>query len=311
MLVPDLGPGEPGRAVLEELGISEQVEVARGSRGNVFPDFTIERPETYAGPYWRRDFFKDLFPEDAGGIDRYYEVYDRVHDLLGLRNQSGLGARLRLLQGMLQIRRIKNWSAEQRQQVDAVVASGGARELFANLIGREHLPARFLKDHVDNLAVTSSVFMVHLGVDFDPSVHQNGQALCYYYSTYEIEPNIRELEAGVYHEGRDGWVVYIPSKHSPEMAPTGHHVVTLYTVAPDTLAEGSWAERAEEFGDRLVSYAERYLPGLGEHTVTRVLYTPDDFRHRTALGAHAFGGVTGAMTGASKTVGRMTRLRLF
>ena len=65
MLIPDLGPGEPGRSVLEELRISEQVEMVRGSRGNVFPDFTIARPDVCAGPYWRRDFFKDLFPEDA------------------------------------------------------------------------------------------------------------------------------------------------------------------------------------------------------------------------------------------------------
>ena len=206
---------------------------------------------------------------------------------------------------------------------------------------REHLPARFLRKHVDNLAVTSSVFMVHLGVDYDPSVHQNDQAVCYYYETYEVEPNIRELEAGVYHEGRDGWVVYIPSKHSPQMAPPGHHAVTIYTVAPDRLAEGGWAERADEFGDRLVSHAERYLPGLGEHTVTRVLYTPEDFRRRTGLAVHAFGGspprvdrtpprhrtpirglwfvggqsevyggVTGAMTGASKAVRMMTRRRV-
>ena len=452
MLMPDLGPGEPGRSVLEELGISDQVEVVRGCRGNVFPDFAILRPDTCSGPYWRREFFKEIFPEDAEGLDRYYDVYDRVHDLLGLSNQSGLGVRLQLLMRMLRMRWIKNSTAEQfldaffsspklkavfshiladystyprdfpgmvipiinpeaaydervpleyggherrsswtfirngtramvdaiagavtrnggeiqvgtevtqilvkdrrvtgielngetREEVDAVVASGGAKELFGKLIDREHLPAQFLRDHVDNLAVTSSVFMVHLGVDFDPSVHQNDQALCYYYSTYEVEPNIRELDAGVYHEGRDGWVVYIPSKHSPEMAPPGHQAVTLYTVAPDTLANGSWAERGDELGDRLVSYAEQYLPGLGEHTVTRVVYTPEDFRRRTALGVHAFGGspprvdrtpprhrtpirglwfvggqsevyggVTGAMTSASKTAKRMSRRRPF
>ncbi len=452
MLVPDLGPDEPGRRVLEELEISDEVKAVRGSRAYVFPDFGIFRPEAFSGTYWRREYLKQIFTEDADGLDRYYEVYDQVHDLLGLSNQPGLGARLRLLPRMLRIRRIKNWSADQlldsffsspklkavfshiladystypadfpgliipiinpeaaydervpleydghahrsswtfirngtralvdaiagavlrhggevhtgtaitrillragrvsaieidgarREQVDAVVASGGARELFSKLIGREHLPARFLEEHVDNLRVTSSVFMVHLGVNYDPSVHQNGQAVCYYYGTYEVEPNIDELEAGVYHEGRDGWVVYIPSKHSPEMAPPGHHAVTLYTVAPDTLAEGSWAERGKELGDRLVSYAERHLPGLTEHEVTRVLYTPDDFRHRSGLATHAFGGcpprldrtppshrtpvrglwfvggqsevyggVVGAMTGAKGTVDKMTRRRPF
>jgi len=452
MLVPDLGAGEPGRSILEELGISDQVEVIRGCRGNLFPDFSIFRPDTCSGPYWRRDYLKEIFPEDAEGLDRYYDLYDRVHDLVGLSQQSRLGARLRLLSRVLRMQRIKGWTAErlleeffsspklkaifshiladystyardfpgliipiinpepaydervplqyeghgrrsswtfirngtqalvnalagavvqrggqilvgreitrilvknrrvtgielggaQREEVDAVVASGGAKELFGKLIEREHLPKRFLRRHVDNLAATSSVFMVHLGVRFDPSVHQNDQALCYYYTTYEVEPNVRELEAGVYHEGRDGWVVYIPSKHSPGMAPPGHHAVTIYTVAPDTLANGSWAERKEAFGDRLIAYAERYLPGLGEHTVTRVLYTPEDFRRRSGLAIHAFGGcpprvdrtppghrtpirglwfvgaqsevyggVTGAMTGARRVVGMMTRRRGF
>jgi NADPH-dependent 2,4-dienoyl-CoA reductase/sulfur reductase-like enzyme len=65
MLMPDLGPGEPGRSVLEELGISEQVEVIRGCRGNVFPDFAILRPDTCSGPCWRREYFKKIFPHEA------------------------------------------------------------------------------------------------------------------------------------------------------------------------------------------------------------------------------------------------------
>lgn len=67
MLVPDLGPGEPGRRILEELEISEQVETVRGCRANVFPDFTIFRPETFRGACWRREYSKELFPEGADG----------------------------------------------------------------------------------------------------------------------------------------------------------------------------------------------------------------------------------------------------
>jgi phytoene dehydrogenase-like protein len=222
------------------------------------------------------------------------------------------------------------------EDVDAVVASGGAKELFLKLVGREHLPEKFLEDHIDRLAVTGSVFMVHLGVDYDPSVHQNNSPLCYYYLTYDVEESVCLCESGVYHEGRDGFLIYIPSVHSPGMAPSGHHAVTVYTIAPNVAAQGSWSEMKEEWADQLLALAEEHVPGLREHTKVRVILTPEDFQQRTHLEHHAFGGcpprvdrtppqhktpieglwfvgaqseafggVVGAMTGAEKTVRMM------
>jgi len=75
------------------------------------------------------------------------------------------------------------------------------------------------------------------------------------------------------------------------MAPSGHYAVTIYTVAPDTLAEGSWSSRREELSDKLVEVAERHIPGLRQHTKTRLILTPEDFRLRTHLKHHSFGGV--------------------
>ena len=95
MLVPDLGPGEPARRILEELGISDRVEVAKGCRGNVFPDFHIFRPDSCAGPYWRKQYLKEVFPGEAGGLERYYRVYDRVHDLVALADRRGRWGRSR------------------------------------------------------------------------------------------------------------------------------------------------------------------------------------------------------------------------
>jgi phytoene dehydrogenase-like protein len=173
---------------------------------------------------------------------------------------------------------------------DVVVASGGARELFEELVGREHLPADFLQTHVAPLFTTESVFMLHLGVDYDPSVHQNGAALCYYYLTYDIDESIRLCQDGVYHEGDDGFLVYIPSVHSPEMAPPGHHAVTLYTIAPNHPTGGTWQENKDEWAEKLLDIAERFVPGLREHEQVRVVLTPEDFRQRTHLARHAFGG---------------------
>lgn len=176
----------------------------------------------------------------------------------------------------------------ERADADIVLVSGGARESLVGLTGREHFDAGFLA-RADALPLMESVFMVHLGVDFDPAAHQR-EATTYYYGTYDIERGVDEIQRGRYHEGRDGFVLYVPSRHSPEMAPRGHHAVTLYTVAPNVLDAGTWNDRREELADVLLQHAERFVPGLREHTRTRIVLTPDDFQRRTHLTHHAFGG---------------------
>jgi len=159
-------------------------------------------------------------------------------------------------------------------------------------VGAEHLRDDFLEKYINNLSLTDSAFMVHLGVDFDPTVYQHGAPLCYYYMTYDIHGTIKELEDGTYHEGRDGFLVYCLSANSPQMAPPGHHAVTVYTIAPNFPTNGSWSGDKERWADKLVGYAEKFIPGLKQHTKTRVIVTPEDFRRRTHLSRHAFGGCT-------------------
>ncbi len=405
MLLPDLGPGEPGRVILQKLGVSDRVGVIKSYRENYFPDFRIARPKQCGGPHGRKAFFKKTFPEDAAGIDRYFEFYDRIHDIAALYGKGDLWSKVRLFAKFLPVMRMKSWGADKvmdhfftndklktvftailadyvmpparfpgmilpiinaeqqydertpldypghehrsswsfvengcqslvdalagsvrshggailtktpvkkitvkngvvagvvygdgrEETVDVVVASGGARELFFNLVGREHLPEKFSRKHLDNIAVTESVFMVHLGVDFDPAKYQNGSPLCYYYMTYDIDGSIRECMDSVYHEGKDGFLVYNLSTHSPAMAPPGHHAFSVYTIAPNNPVNGTWSQKKEAWADQLIGYAEEFIPNLSRHVKTRVVLTPEDFRARTGLAHHAFGGCTPAL----------------
>jgi all-trans-retinol 13,14-reductase len=405
MLLPDLGPGEPGRVILQKLGVSDKVPVIKSYRENYFPDFRITRPKRCGGPYGRKAFFKKTFPEDAAGIDRYFEFYDRIHDMAALYGKGDLWSKVRLFAKLLPVMRMKNWSADkvmdhfftndklkavftailadyvmpparfpgmilplinaeqqydertpldypghehrsswsfiengcqslvdalagsirsnggkiltkapvkkidiksgkvtgivygdgQKEPVDLVVASGGARELFFNLVGRENLPEPFVKKYLDRIAVTESVLMVHLGVDIDPAQFQNGAPVCYYYMSYDIDGGIRECMDNIYHEGREGFLLYNLSTHSPAMAPPGHHALTVLTIAPNSPVNGSWKENKEAWADRLVGYAEEFIPDLSKHVKTRVVLTPEDFRKRTGLAHHAFGGCTPAV----------------
>jgi all-trans-retinol 13,14-reductase len=406
LLIEGLGPDEPLGAILARLGVAGEVPVRVEDRGYVFPDFALDKPETYQGPRWRMERLKALFPEEAAGLDRYWADYLRFTGVMTLARRAeeatglaGLATKLRLYARLLPLLPRKDWNAQQlmdsyfrsekvklvftsiladfftapkdfvglgvfalnpetsfdkriprrlapstvqlnhysvlggmgslvdalvarveasggqvltgravtRIEVDGgratgvvdaggtrlpaqtVIASGGARETFLRLIGREHLSPEFA-EQVAGIPLMDSVFMVHLGVDMDPSPHVHG-VCTYYYGTYDIERAIAEGTGGIYHEGRDGFVVHIPSLHTPEMAPPGHHAMTIYTICPDTLAAGTWEERKEEYADKLVACAEEHIPGLAAHVRVREILTPADFRARTHLDHHAFGGI--------------------
>jgi phytoene dehydrogenase-like protein len=179
------------------------------------------------------------------------------------------------------------------READIVLVSGGARECFFNLVGREALPADFAAS-VDDVPLMESVFMVHLGADMDPTPHQD-TALIYYYGTYDLEEGVGRTRRDEYHEGKEGFLIYIPSMHSPEMAPPGQHAITVYTIAPNKL-EGGWEARRQEMTDKLLHEAEKVIPGLRENAQVIVSMTPEDFGQLTHLqDHHSFGGVCPVM----------------
>jgi prolycopene isomerase len=171
---------------------------------------------------------------------------------------------------------------------DLVIASGGGHETFEKLVDKSKLTDEWKKKLAD-LPLLESVLMVHLGIDFDPRKYQP-EMLVYYYHTTDIEGSIQKCQNGDYHEGKDGFLIYIPSLHSPELAPKGHYAVTIYTIAPDKLNKGNWENRREELVEKLLEEAEKIIPGLRKHAKVQVALTPVDFRKLTHLDHHAFGG---------------------
>jgi len=177
----------------------------------------------------------------------------------------------------------------QTELADVVFASGGAKEVFENLVGRENTPKDYL-DIVDNILPMESVFMLHLGLDMDPLLVQKSE-LCYYYHTYDIDSAVQEMRDGIYHEGEKGFLIYVPSAHGESMAPDGKYAVTIYTVAPDTLKDGDWESKKEYYADRLIRLAEKYIPHLSEHITERQIMTAANFRLLTHHDHHSFGGL--------------------
>ena len=406
LLVEGFAPGDKGRLILEELGVSEQVPCMHEDRGIAMPGFALWKPKEYEGPHWRRDHLKKLFPEESVALDRYYRFYDRMMRLMSLgrraetaRGLTALWLKLRMLLAFQPVKKYVSWNGGQLmdhffsspmlktfflgivadfvtapsefpalgvpsihletafdkriptypgtrsaqtaytyilggcqslvnavmgviianggkvltntpvsrivieqgratgveladgrvEAADVVLASGGMKEVFFDLVGRENIPAE-LAVQIESNRLMESVLMVQLGINFDPTPYQP-VALCYYYKTDDLEGFVHRLRTGFYHEGREGFLIYVPSLHSPSLAPQGKYAVTIYTVAPDTLAEGTWSARREELADKLIAEAEAHIPGLREHTLTSLVLTPEDFRQRTHQKHHSFGGV--------------------
>jgi len=182
-----------------------------------------------------------------------------------------------------------NLSGNKTAEADIIIASGGANEVFRDLLGENHLDNEY-KNILSAFKPMDSVFMVHLGVDTNPLEYQK-TALCYYYGSYDIEGAIDRIRNGIYHEGKDGFLIYVPSIANPEMAPDGHYAVTIYTVAPDTLKTGIWETLKNEYADKLIGLASERIPSLKDHINEKVIVTPIDFRRLTHLHKSAFGGL--------------------
>jgi phytoene desaturase len=229
---------------------------------------------------------RNTFQYVAGGCGSLVEAVASVIRENGGRLHTSRPVRRILLEGE-RVRGVELADGEHKE-ADLVLVSGCARECFFKLVGREALPADFAAK-VDDVPLMESVFMVHLGVDLDPSRYQDG-ILNYYYGTYDVEGGIERTRHADYHEGKDGFLIYIPSFHSPSMAPAGQHAITVYTIAPNKL-EGGWEARRQEMVDKLLHEAEKIIPGLREHARVMVSLTPVDFGQLTyMLDHHSFGG---------------------
>jgi phytoene desaturase len=395
-------PGEPAFEALKKLGIN--VDFIRADRGIVMPDYEMWKPDQYAGPLWRKERLKELFPDEVWGINQYYRFYDAMVSLSMLgREEDSIPKKLKMAFQWLKVKKFAHMSAQElmeyffksekirtlftgivadfcasprefqglaipfvnietafdvriplfergkkmrdgfcyirgsvaelvRQltkcirdhggiihtgmavskilihekqvqavrlatgetdQADLVIASGGGKDVFYDLVGKEYLDPPY-QQILETFKPMESVFMVHLGIDIDPLQYQKS-ALCYYYGTYDIEGSIQKMREGEYHEGNDGFLMYVPSHHNPELAPAGHHCLTIYTVAPDTLKTGDWEQEKTVYAEKLIRLAERYIPNLSQHIQEEVIRTPLDYRKLAYLKKSSFGGIVPVM----------------
>jgi phytoene dehydrogenase-like protein len=78
--------------------------------------------------------------------------------------------------------------------------------------------------------------------------------------------------------------IVIPSLTDPSVAPPGKHVLSCFVqYAPYKLAQGTWDEQREAFGDNVVDTLAEYAPNLKKIIVGRQILTPLDLEREFGL----------------------------
>ena len=171
----------------------------------------------------------------------------------------------------------------------AVVSNADIRRTFLELVDAPHTPADFRKT-LENAEPATSCFTVQLGVDYVP----------------DIKPATHVHLPGA-HVG-----IAAMSLVDPSAAPEGHAILNLIRLVPYETAKqwfppqdggddwkawrrsDEYERRKQEFGDQMITAAEKVLPDLRAHIVYRTDASPVTYARYDWASAGAIYGVSRA-----------------
>jgi phytoene dehydrogenase-like protein len=174
-------------------------------------------------------------------------------------------------------------------EAGAVLASTDARVTFLDLLPQGTLEPAF-EAEVRRFRFRGSSGKVNLALDGLPSFtslpgpgeHLRG-AISFSPSLDDMEQAYDDAKAGRY--SRRPYVdVVIPTLVDPTMAPPGKHVMSCFVqYAPYRLAEGTWDDQREGFGDAVIDVIAERAPNIRDLIVGRQVVTPLDMERDVGL----------------------------
>jgi prolycopene isomerase len=143
----------------------------------------------------------------------------------------------------------------ERVRAGIVVSNADARRTFEELLGEEHLPARFLR-RLRSMEPSLSAFVLFAATDLD--LAELGLAHEVFHPQYfDHDRSYAEIQAG----RPGGMWASIPTMLDRSLAPGGEHTVTMTSLARFDNAR-PWPEAADAFGEQMLDAFESVFPGL-------------------------------------------------
>ena len=190
---------------------------------------------------------------------------------------------------------------ESGEEIDAaIVCSNAHPQLTISLVPDGSLAPDFVED-VSLVPTAGTVVKVNCALSglprFTGMSAANGPGP-EHTGTITISPSIEYLESAceAAEAGKPADKMFceawIQTASEPDLAPEGKHTLSVFAqYAPYELAEGTWDERRDEIGDRVLATLEEYAPGLTDLVEDRLVLGPPDLEARFGLvGGNIFHG---------------------
>lgn len=169
-----------------------------------------------------------------------------------------------------------------------VISASDARRTLLEMLEPGMVPQR-LRECLPKLALTPSIFQVHLGVNLDLAPYRDRlERLNFVYPHDDIERAMGHFAAGDYRQA--AYFAYVATLHQREMAPLGGHSLKLEAYTTLESAGIDWKRDADDIADSFIVRTERLIPGLSRRIVTRAIRTPEDLAADTGNSQGAFAG---------------------
>jgi phytoene dehydrogenase-like protein len=187
--------------------------------------------------------------------------------------------------------RVRGVALSTGEEIDTPVVSSGvdAGLTFLGLVGTEHLPDDFVGD-LRRCRYRGSSGKVNLALDALPDFTSRPGPGAHLRGAISISPSVDYMERA-YDEAKHGSYstrpyidVVIPTLTDPSMAPPGKHVMSCFVqYAPYHLADGSWDDKRDAFGDAVVDTLCEHAPNLRDIVLHRQVLTPLDLEREFGL----------------------------
>jgi phytoene dehydrogenase-like protein len=170
-----------------------------------------------------------------------------------------------------------------------VASSVDPRLTFLRFINDASLPDDFVED-IRRYKFRGSSGKVNLALDALPDFTCLRGAGAHLRGAISISPSVDYMERA-YDAAKYGRFsprpyidIVIPSLTDPSVAPPGKHVMSCFVqYAPYHLAEGTWDDKREAFGDTVVRTIAEYAPNLPNIVLNRQVVTPLDLEREWGL----------------------------
>ena len=160
---------------------------------------------------------------------------------------------------------------------------------FEKFLEPSELPGEFL-EAVRRYKFRGSSGKVNLALDALPDFRCLQGPGAHLRGAISISPSLDYMErayddAKYGHYSRRPYIdMVIPSLTDPSVAPPGKHVLSCFVqYAPYKLAEGTWDEQREAFGDNVINTLSEFAPNIKNIIIGRQVLTPLDLEREFGL----------------------------